>query len=56
MMTAVSAILMQDDDQGKEKLVAYMSQSLSDDEFRYSFIENMLSLLLNMLKNSTTSS
>jgi hypothetical protein len=36
---AVSSILMQNDDQGNEKLVAYMSQSLSDDEFKYSFIE-----------------
>jgi hypothetical protein len=26
-------------DQGNEKLVAYTSQSLSDDEFKYSFIE-----------------
>jgi hypothetical protein len=36
---AVSAILMQGDDQGNEKPVAYMSQILSDDEFKYSFIE-----------------
>jgi hypothetical protein len=36
---AISAILMQNDDQGNEKPVAYMSQSLSDDEFKYSFIE-----------------
>jgi hypothetical protein len=35
---AVSSILMQDDDQGNEKSVAYMSQSLSDDEFKSSFI------------------
>jgi hypothetical protein len=35
----VSAILMQRDDQGNEKTMAYMSQSLSDDEFKYSFIE-----------------
>jgi hypothetical protein len=31
---AVSAILMQCDDQGNEKPMAYMSQSLSDDEFK----------------------
>jgi hypothetical protein len=37
---AVSAILMQCDDKGNEKLVAYMSQILFDDEFKYSFIEN----------------
>ena len=30
---------MQNNDQGNEKPVAYMSQSLSDDEFKYSFIE-----------------
>jgi hypothetical protein len=36
---AVSVVLMQNDDQGNEKPVAYMSQSLSDDEFKYSFIE-----------------
>jgi hypothetical protein len=35
----ISAILMQGDDQGNKKPVAYMSQSLSDDEFKYSFIE-----------------
>jgi hypothetical protein len=35
----VSTILMQSHDQGNKKLVAYMSQSLSDDEFKYSFIE-----------------
>jgi hypothetical protein len=30
---------MQNDDQGNEKPVAYMSQSLFDDEFKYSFIQ-----------------
>ena len=35
----ISAILMQGDDQGNKKPVAYMSQILSDDEFKYSFIE-----------------
>jgi hypothetical protein len=35
----VFSILMQGDDQGNEKLVAYMSQRLFDDEFKYSFIE-----------------
>jgi hypothetical protein len=38
-MEAVYAILMQYDDQVNEKSVAYMSQSLSDDEFKYYFIE-----------------
>jgi hypothetical protein len=36
---AVFVVLMQDDSQGNEKHVAYMSQSLSEDEFKYSFIE-----------------
>jgi hypothetical protein len=35
----VSAILIQCDDQNNEKPVAYMSQILSDDEFKYSYIE-----------------
>jgi hypothetical protein len=35
----VSTILLQGDDQGNEKPVAYMIQILSDDEFKYSFIE-----------------
>jgi hypothetical protein len=36
---AVCVVLMQNDDQGNEKPVACMSQFLSDDEFKYSFIE-----------------
>jgi hypothetical protein len=36
---AVFAILMQNYDQGNEKPVAYMSQILFDDEFKYYFIE-----------------
>jgi hypothetical protein len=36
---AIYVVLMQNDDQGNEKPMAYMSQSLSDDEFKYSFIE-----------------
>ena len=36
---AVSAILMQGDHQGNEKIVAYMSQILSGDDFKYSYIE-----------------
>jgi hypothetical protein len=36
---AVSSILMQCDDQVNEKPVAYMIQSFSYDEFKYSFIE-----------------
>jgi hypothetical protein len=48
---AVSVVLMQNDDQGNEKPVAYMSQSLSDDEFKYSFIEKHAFSLLNVFKN-----
>jgi len=36
---AVYDVIMQDDGQGNEKPIAYMSQSLFDDEFKYSFIE-----------------
>ena len=43
---AISAILMQNDYQNNEKLVAYLSQSLSDDEIEYSFIEKHAFALL----------
>jgi hypothetical protein len=36
---ADSAILIQCNDHNNERHVAYMSQSLSDDEFKYSYIE-----------------
>jgi hypothetical protein len=36
---AIFAILMQCDEQINKKPMAYMSQILSDDEFKYSFIE-----------------
>jgi hypothetical protein len=36
---AVSSILIQCDHQSNEKPIAYMSQILSDDEFKYSYIE-----------------
>jgi hypothetical protein len=36
---AVFGVLMKNDDQGNEKLVTYTSQILSDDEFKYYFIE-----------------
>jgi hypothetical protein len=36
---AISAILIQCDDQNNEKPVAYMSQRLSYDEFKYSYIK-----------------
>ena len=48
---AFSVILMQNDDQGNEKLVAYMSQSLSDDDFKYSFIEKHASTLIKAVEN-----
>jgi hypothetical protein len=47
---AVSVVLMQNDDQGNEKSMAYMSQSFSDDEFKYSFIEKHAFALLNVFK------
>jgi hypothetical protein len=36
---AISAILLQKDDHNNEQPIAYMSQSLSDDEFKYTLIE-----------------
>jgi hypothetical protein len=46
----IFVILMQGDDQGNKKLVAYMSQSLSDDEFKYSFIEKHAFGLVNVVE------
>jgi hypothetical protein len=34
---AISSILLQKDDQNNEQPIAYMSQSLSDDEIKYYF-------------------
>jgi hypothetical protein len=49
---AIYVILMQGDDQSNKNLVDYMSQSLSDDEFKYSFIEkNVFSLVKAVEKN-----
>jgi hypothetical protein len=48
---AISTILMQGDDQGNEKLVAYMSQCFSDDEFKYSFIEKHVFSLVKAIEN-----
>jgi hypothetical protein len=36
---AISAILLQNDDQNNKKPIAYMSKSLSDDEIKYYYIE-----------------
>jgi hypothetical protein len=36
---AISVILLQKDDQNNDQPIAYMSQSLSDDEFKYTLIE-----------------
>jgi hypothetical protein len=52
----VSSILMQGDEQGNEKTVAYMSQIFSGDDFNIILLKNMLSLLLKLLKNFSTSS
>jgi hypothetical protein len=46
---AVSCILMQGDDQGNKKPVAYMSQILFDDEFKYSFIEKHAFALIKVI-------
>jgi hypothetical protein len=36
---AIPTILLQKDDHNNEQLIAYMSQSLSEDEFKYTLIE-----------------
>jgi hypothetical protein len=51
----VYAILMQCDDQVNEKPLAYMIQSLSDDEFRFFLLKSMLSLLLKLFRKISTS-
>jgi hypothetical protein len=43
---AISAILIQCDDQVNEKTKSYMSQSLSNDEFKYYYIEKHASTLV----------
>jgi hypothetical protein len=43
--------LHQCDDQGNEKPVAYMSQILSDDEFKYFFIEKHVFALVKVVEN-----
>jgi hypothetical protein len=48
---AIFVILMQSDDQSNEKLVAYTSQSLFDDEFKYSFIEKHAFSLVKAIEN-----
>ena len=48
---AVSVIFMQGDDQGNEKPVAYMTQILFDDEFKYSFIEKHVFSLVKAIEN-----
>jgi hypothetical protein len=48
---AIFAILMQCDDQVNEKPVAYMSQSLSDYEFKYSYIEKHVFALVKVVEN-----
>jgi hypothetical protein len=48
---AVYVILVQCDDQNNETLVAYMIQSLSDDEFKYSYIEKHAFALVKAVEN-----
>ena len=50
MEEAVFVILVQCDDQNNEKSVAYTSQSMSDDEFKYSYIEKHTFALVKVVK------
>jgi hypothetical protein len=43
---AIYAILLQCDEKNNEKHVAYMSQSLSDDEVKYSYIDKPAFVLM----------
>ena len=47
---AISIILLQSDDQNNEKPIAYMSQSLSDDEIKYSYIEKCVFSLVKAIE------
>jgi hypothetical protein len=47
----VSTILMQNDGQVNEKPMAFMSQSLFDDEFKYSFIDKDVVALFKVVEN-----
>jgi hypothetical protein len=47
---AISAILLQSDDQKNEKPIAYMSQSLSDDEMIYFYIEKHVFSLIKAIE------
>jgi hypothetical protein len=47
---AFYVILLQCDDQNNEKPVAYMSQSLLDDEFKYSYIEKHVFSLVKVVE------
>jgi hypothetical protein len=47
---AIYAILLQCDDKNNEKLVAYMSQSLSYDDIKYSYISKHVLSLVNAIE------
>jgi len=49
---AISAILLQCDDQNNEKPIAYMSQSLSCDEVKYYFIGKHAFSLVNAIEKN----
>jgi hypothetical protein len=49
---AIYAILLQCDEQKNEKPIAYMSQSLSDNEIKYSYIEKHAFFFLRKKRNS----
>jgi hypothetical protein len=51
---AIYVILLQNDDQNNEQPVAYMSQSLSDDEIKYSFIEKHTFSLVKAIEKKIT--
>jgi hypothetical protein len=47
---AISTILLQKDDQNNHHPIAYMSQILSDDEFKYTLIEKHTYALVKTIK------
>jgi len=47
---AIYVILLQKDDQKNEQPIAYMSQSLSNDEIKYSLIEKQNFLLVKAIE------
>jgi hypothetical protein len=48
----IFSILVQGDDQGKEKPVAYMRQRFSNDDIKYSFIEKHVFALVKFVEKN----